>query len=326
MNIHHNNSMNKPVNWLAFVSSLSPRNVAQRMRLMRNLESLGCAVLREGVYLLPDTPVNAQALKYQVEYVTNSGGSAQVLQVSNSDPEQAETFRKMFDRSSDYEEVSKAARSLKAGYGISEPSAIARVLHKLRGDFEAICATDFFPGSAREEVEKALLEAETEVNALLFPGDKGAGKIRRHNRDDYTQRLWATRRGLGADRLASAWLIRRFVDPLARFVWLDKNQTGPRDAISFAFDGAAFNNAGDRVTFEVLTASFGLDTMPALQRMGKLVHYLEAGGKPVAEASGVETLLESAKRRSKGEDLLLNQAAKTFDLILDAYVKEPVPE
>lgn len=317
--------MTEPHDWLAIVTSLPTRNAAQRMRVLRTLESMGCAVLRDGVFLLPDTAEHRQALKYQVEYVTQRGGTVTVLNVRAADAAQEREFRGMFDRTREYEELAKAVRGLSAGFGISDPAAIARVLNKQRREFEAIQAVDFFPGPSRKMAEEALTDAENAVNALLFPSEEGRGEsLRRLDPKDYQGRVWATRDNPWADRLGSAWLIRHFIDSQARFKWLDKNEFCPSNAVSFGFDGASFANVGTRVTFEVLLASFGLDSNRALQRVGQLVHYLEVGGTPVPEANGVETLLLGALRRCDTDmAALLEQSDTTFNLLYDAYATEP---
>jgi hypothetical protein len=307
--------------WLVFVASLPTDDPAVRMRVLRTLESLGCAMLREGVYLLPDNPAARQGLTRLSEYVGRISGSAHVLGVTAIDTAQARAFRALFDRSGKYEELVKTVEGLRSAFGISDPSAIARVLNKQRRDFDAISALDFFPSDARDRAALALTETEAQVRRLMFPdartgrgADPGAS---------YFKRTWATRRPLWADRLASAWLIRRFIDPEAKILWLDKNQEAPAEAVGFAYEGASFCNTRHKVTFEELLAGFGLDRNATLAKIGSLVHYLDAGGTPVAEAAGVETLLQGARRRSTTEDELFRESEKTFDLLYEAYVETP---
>jgi hypothetical protein len=212
--------------------------------------------------------------------------------------------------------------SLKAGYGISDPGSIARVLAKQRRDFELIVALDFFPSAAREDAERALREAEQRVKSLMFP-DSPQGARAPTVPTEYFKRAWATRKPLWADRLASAWLIRRFIDPEAALLWLEKGEDVPAAAVSFGFEGAAFSNSKSLVTFEQLLSSFGLAQNATLSRLGALVHYLDAGGPPVAEAPGVETLLQGARRRSASDDDLFRETEKTFDLLYEAYHEAP---
>ena len=120
------------------------------------------------------------------------------------------------------------------------------------------------------------------------------------------------------DRLASAWLIRRFIDPQARFVWLADGARPPRGALGFDFDGARFSHVGARVSFEVLLASFGLEGDARLARIGALVHYLDAGGIPVPEAAGLETVLAGLRALHSDDDTLLAAALAVFDALLAA--------
>jgi hypothetical protein len=301
--------------WLVIVVQMPLEDPAARMRVLRTLESLGAAVMREGAYLLPHTPGNRQSLDTLADYIVKCAGQAHVLQVSDTPAAQQETFKRLFDRTARYENLVKTVESLRVGFGLSDPSAISRVLHKQRREFEAIAALDFFPTAARDRAERAIAEADAAVRKLLFPQTQGqAGPA-----ENLLGRTWATRKPLWADRLASAWLIRRFVDPEGKVVWLDKAQEAPAGAIGFAFEGAHFANTETRITYEELLVQLKLAGNQALARIGSLVHFLEARGTPVPEAAGVQTLLQGAVRRARNEDELLGEAEKTFDLLYEAY-------
>jgi hypothetical protein len=307
--------------WLAFVTSLPVDDPASRMQVLRTLESLGCAVLREGVYLLPDTSDNRQSLARLGEHVARMNGSANTLSVKALDETQARVFRALFDRSAQYEEVAKTVESLRAGFGISDPGSIARVLAKQRRGYDAISALDFFPSPARDRAARAIREAEEKVRSLMFPDQKAGRAPAGEQR--YFKRVWATRKPLWADRLACAWLVRRFIDPEALLVWLEKSQEPPATAVTFGFEGAEFSNTRLDVTFEQILSRLGLDSNATLVRIGTLVHYLDAGGTAVAEAPGVETLLQGARRRSVNDDEFFAETEKTFDLLYEAYFDPP---
>jgi hypothetical protein len=306
--------------WLALVANMPTEDPAARMRMLRTLESLGAAVMREGVYLLPDTAACRQGLERLAEYVLKNGGSSQVLQVAALSGAQEKTLRGLFDRSARYVELAKVIESLRVGFGFTDPSAISRVLHKQRRSFEEISALDFFPSEVRERTAAALAEAEAQVRRLLFPTQTQGGPA---PKEAMLRRQWATRRPLWADRLACAWLIRRFVDPEGTLLWLDKAQACPSTAIGFAFDGARFGNSAQRVTFEEMLLHFDLANNPALAKIGGVVHFLEVKDAPVPEAAGVQTLLQGAQRRSSSDDELLAEAEKTFDLLYEAYLEAP---
>jgi hypothetical protein len=304
--------------WLALVASLPAEDPVSRMSMLRTLESLGAAVMREGVYLLPDTPASRNGLEHLAEYVGKVSGSAQVLQVLPVSEAQQSAFRGLFDRSERYAALIKIVESMKVGFGIADPGAISRVLNKQRREFDAICALDFFPSEVQERAKAALGSAEAAVHKLQFPaqaqnGDKPDEPLQR--------RVWATRSPPWADRLACGWLIRRFVDPEGSVLWLDKAQACPPTAVGFAFEGARFGNNASQVTFQVMLQRFGLAQNAALAKIGAIVHFLEAreATVPEPEAAGVQTLLQGGARRSANDDEWLTEAEKTFDLLYDAY-------
>ncbi|HVQ62669.1 MAG TPA: Chromate resistance protein ChrB, partial [Burkholderiales bacterium] len=161
--------------WLVYVASLPMDDPAARMRVLRTLEAMGCALLREGVYLLPDNPVNRQGLERLSEHTVRINGSAHVLRVASADSEQQRSFKSLFDRAGKYEELIKTIEGLQAGFGISEPSAIARVLNKQRREFEAISALDFFDSPLKEKAARVLRETEAEVRKRMFPDAPRSG-------------------------------------------------------------------------------------------------------------------------------------------------------
>ena len=302
--------------WLCLVANLPIEDPGARMRTLRTLESLGAAIIRDGVFLLPETPANRQAVDGLAEYVHKNSGYAYVMLVTPLDSAQQETFRHLFDRTARYDDLIRTIESLKVGFGVADPSAISRVLHKQRRELETIAALDYFPNASRERANAALLDAETAVRRLLFPAQAAAGLSAN---EPMLGRVWATRHPLWADRLACAWLIRRFIDPEATLVWLDKGQDCPPGALSFGFEGAHFGNSGSRVTYEEMLARLSLDRNSALAKIGSIVHFLEIRGTPVPEAAGVQTLLQGSVARCANDDDLLRETEKTFDLLYEAY-------
>jgi len=304
------------IDWLVLVATLPARNTAARMRLWRALKALGCATLRDGVYLLPAGAETGAMLRAQAEEVRAAGGAAEVLSVA-ADGAQDTAFRALFDRGEDY---GRLLADIRAAQADPEP----RRAHALRREFRALAATDYFPGAAREQVAAALAELDA-----IASGEPraGTGAIHRLASADFSGRTWATRARPWVDRLASAWLIRRFIDAKAKFLWLASPATCPPEAIGFDFDGARFGHLAatpttpERVTFETLAASFGLDADPALARIGAIVHCLDVGGAPVAEAAGVEAVLAGLRAESD-DDARLARACRIFDSLHQGFNKE----
>ena len=307
--------------WRMLIISLPSRSATPRMRVWRALKALGAAVLRDGVYLLPDSEAATQALAAQASEVIGSGGTAQVLVLDQPDLEQERHFRSLFDRNPDYSRLIENLRAFRAGLRRRGRSQATRTIKQLRREYDAVRATDYFAGPAAEQAGQALSEAEAALAALLSPDEPQpqAGRIARLDIKAYRNRSWATRARPWVDRLASAWLIKRFIDPKARFRWLKNPKDCPRAALGFDFDGATFTHVGARVTFEVLVASFGLEDDKALVRLGELVHFLDVGGVPVAEARGLEMILAGAREQHRDDNKLLAEASKNFDYLYQAY-------
>lgn len=309
--------------WLMLVASLTGRSPTPRMRLWRALKAAGVESLRDGVYVLPASETAWTLFMAQADEVIRAGGTAQVIPFAANDPAQEAGLRVAFDRAPAYADgLERLMALLGELQGLAEIEARRR-LAGLRRDLGAIGATDFFPGPARDQVEAALHDAEAAINAQFSPDEPhpAHGEIPRRGVADYHGRTWATRRHLWIDRVASAWLIHRFIDPDARFVWLAQPADCPRDALGFDFDGAEFTHVGQRVTFEVLVTSFGLDSDPAVQRLGRLVRYLDVGGVPVPDASGFASVMAGARaRHGDDDDQLLQDMSTMLDCLYAAYL------
>ena len=308
----------RPADWQLLITTLPSRHGTPRMRVWRALKAVGAAVLRDGVYLLPFSAAGEQVLLAQAREVRASGGTAYLFRFGADDASAERELRALFERSAEYGALLQAIRAARA----QAPAEWQRLVKQLRRDHDAITAIDYFPGAAQAQTDAALADLERDSVARLTPGEPRAatGRIARQRRSDYQRRSWATRRHLWVDRAASAWLIKRHIDPKARFVWLDDPRHCPAKALGFDFDGATFTHVGARVTFEVLLASFGLETDAALLRLGTLVHYLDVGGVPMPEAAGLETILKGARAaHPDDDDALLNAATPAFDCLYAGF-------
>ena len=300
--------------------ALPTANAAERMRAWRTLKSAGAAVLRDGVYLLPDGTVSREVLESVERDVLDSGGSASLLPIN--DPH-GERFIPLFDRSDDYTKLRSEIEPQLAQLTPENALATARQARKLRKAFAQIQAIDFFSGEAMQRADALLRDLEVAINRALSKDEPTSHEqaIEQLDHLDYQGRTWATRQRPWVDRLASAWLIRRFIDPGARILWLTSPDACPAEALGFDFDGARFSHVGNKVTFETLQASFGLE-VPGLLRVGALVHYLDVGGAQPTEATGVERVLAGLRASIEDDDQLLAAACAIFDGLLAAFGKE----
>ncbi|MFL9944092.1 chromate resistance protein ChrB domain-containing protein [Paraburkholderia graminis] len=309
--------MTSPLIWSLLVLTLPTENATARMRHWRALKARGCAVLRDGIYLLPYSPKREDMLRELAASIVASGGTPHLLRAPSFDAEQESYFRTLFDRSDDYASFMRTLADARKAVSGQSPADLARLQRRLRKDYESVVTTDYFPSEAATRAESAWQDFISHVQTVLSPGEPHAAErpIALLRIGDYQGRTWATRRRLWVDRVASAWLVRRFVDRDARFLWLESPAQCPADVLGFDFDGATFTHVGERVTFEVLLASFGLDQDVALLRLGQMVHALDVGGEPVPEAAGFEAVLAGPRERVPDDDRLLAETTPVLDAL-----------
>lgn len=307
-----------PISWLLFTASLSGRSASTpRVRLWRALKELGATTLRDGVTLLPATDVHREKLLEISKQFEAEGGQAWLFELPAQRPETDAQMRASFDRADAYLELKSGLAALRSELPQLDEASARRRLRQVDRDLENIARIDFFPGEAQAQARETLEDLTTQTNRRFSPEEPTAatGKVGRLDHRDYRGRTWATRKRLWVDRVASAWLIHRFIDNTARFVWLEKPEDCPEDALGFDFDGAAFTHVGERVTFEVLLASFGLETDQGLAALGRLVHYLDVGGDPVVEAAGFEAVLAGLRENAANDDELLAATTPVLDAL-----------
>lgn len=307
--------------WLLLISSVAGNNQTARMRVWRNLKACGAAALRDGAYVLPSSASAREAFDDVSRDVLAAGGSAHVLSFESASAEQEQDLRRRFDRGAEYTELFTTLATLRKSSAKLEESEARRQLAAVRREFAALTAIDFFPGPTREQVESALADTEAALNRRFSPDEPHAvhGAVPKRDRMAYRARQWATRERLWVDRVASAWLIRRFIDPQATFRWLKAAKDCPKKAVGFDFDEAEFTHVDGRVTFQVLMVSFDLEGDPALMRLGALVHYLDVGGVAVPEAPGFAAIMAGARLRTANDDALLEAMSGVLEDLYAAY-------
>jgi len=310
--------------WLSLVINLPGQNKTLRMRIWRALKAAGAASLRDGVYLLPDSAASRRAFSDQALEVEAGGGNAHLLPFSGEAPVRHETLATLFDRTVDYVRLKASIDAFQRQLAKQTEPEARRGLGVLRRELAALAATDFFPGKARVQIEEVLVAAESALNARFSTDEPHAvqRRIARRAIGEYLARTWATREGLWIDRVCSAWLILRFIDPKAKFRWLKHIKDCPKRALGFDFDGAEFTHVGNKVTFEVLMASFGLEADVGLTRLAAMVHYLDVGGIPVGEAAGFAAVVTGARETQENDDDLLKTIAPVLDSLYAAFLAE----
>jgi hypothetical protein len=308
----------------ALLTSLPTGNSTLRMRVWRALKNTGCGVLRDGVYVLPVDAPQVPALAEAEAAIKAAGGFAMTAELNIKAAAEIVHVRGLFDRSNEYGALVERIGAAKRGLPRLGKRRADTLVERLRRSFDELAAIDFFPGEARSQAHAAMSAFEAEAQRLHAANEPHSvrGKARRLDPASFRNRTWATRKDLWVDRLASVWLIRRFIDRNAKFVWIDRPGDRPRGAIGFDYDGARFTHVESRVTYEVLLASFGFDQDHALVALGDAVHFLDVGGIPVADAKGLETILRGIKGTARSDDETAVEAGKVLDHFYSAYAQK----
>ncbi|MBC8640660.1 chromate resistance protein [Caballeronia sp. EK] len=308
--------MKKISDWLLLILTLPTDNATARMRYWRALKAKGCAVLRDGAYLLP--LIADDGMAEMCDSIGAAGGTAYLVRFSSADQAQDDEFRNLFDRTDDYASLRRSIESTQRTLAGLSPADITKLVRRTRKEFEALAAIDFFPNEASVRARSAWEDFVQAAEAVLSPGEphSNEGYIPLLDRAFFQGRVWATRRHMWVDRVASAWLIKRFIDGDARFVWLASPDKCPKHAVGFDFDGATFSHVNDRVTFEVLAVSFAVDSEPGMTGLANMVHSLDVRGRVVPEAAGFEAVMTGARERGLSDDELLAEMSGVLDSLL----------
>jgi hypothetical protein len=309
--------------WLLLAASLPGREAGTaRVRLWRALKDAGAVNLRDGVTLIPATPATRKRLGEIAKGIEASSGTSWTFEVANQSPAVEKKLKRLFDRSELYHALAPAIAKLRREIVTYDEAQARSRLREIEQDFRAIAELDFFPGTQRKRSMDSVKKLQASIDARFSPEEPSsfAGKVPRLSRRDFEGALWATRKRAWVDRVASAWLIKRFIDPRARFEWLAKPNDCPKGAHGFDFDGAEFTHVDDLVTFEVLMTAFGLDDDSGLSGIARLVHYLDVGGREaVAEAPGFEAMLAGFRDNCPNDDALLAAVTPVLDAFYQRF-------
>lgn len=306
------------MNYIGLVLTLPTQNATVRVRAWRALKAAGAGVLREGFYVLPESaPTGRETLLAIRDDVLANGGTALLLSFAESEELDPAT---LFDRSEDYRNLCEEIAMCRDTLSAAPSASLDKALRKLHKSFEQIVSIDFFADEAQRQARQMLEELAAAIARATSPDEPApqASAILRRNAADYRGRVWATRARPWVDRLACAWLIRRFIDPDARLLWLASPADCPRDALGFDFDGASFTHTESLVSFEVLLQSFGVQT-EGLPQIARIVHYLDVGGIEPPDASGIERVLAGLRTLYEDDDDLAAVTGTVFDGLLKTY-------
>ena len=321
-----------PCQWLVFFSSLPSKPVGSRVKVWRRLGKAGAVQLKGSVYVLPDNREHEEFFQWLAGEINGMGGEAAFVRADRVETMPDEDIVALFERRKavDYRRLGEALDALermidsaRQGGRAAAAKALRRRIARCVRDLEEARRTDFFASAAGRELGNRIELAHAAISDLAGASQRAPRSegIPVRNRDAYQRRRWVTRRAPFVDRMASAWLIRTFIDPEATFGFIDEGEVaaaGP-DTVAFDVRGGEFTHVDDLCTFEVLVRSFELKE-PALARIVEIVHDLDVRDDRFrrAEAAGVEEILEGVRRTASGDTDALERGAAVFEMLYAA--------
>jgi hypothetical protein len=311
--------------WLLMVHQLPSEPSKLRVRTWRQLRQLGAVSIKQAVYVLPESSAARDGFQRLRADIAGAGGDASVFSAASvdawSDDALVEAFRQ--SRARDYDgvarDVEKALRRLRRR---RKPASAAppQLLEQFRQRLGATERLDFFAAPGRDRVV-ALLD---QLAAAVCPDESATAqsRSRARRRDEYRGRLWMTRTRPGIDRMASAWLIRRFIDPDARFGFVIDHRAVPDGAVPFDMSGVDFSHHGEHCTFETLCDRFGIRDA-AVERIAAIVHDLDLKddrfGAP--ETPTIGGVVQGLQLANASDETLLDHGIALFEAL---YKRKPV--
>lgn len=297
--------------WLLIIHQLPAKPAYLRVKVGRKLQALGAVAVKNAVYALPVTAASRDAYKALAAEITQDGGEALVCEANFVAGLSDIEVRALFDaaRDADYEALAEEGRTLLRQSDVT--SSDVRRLRKWRDEIGAI---DFFGAHSRQSADDILGELDRKLTRHPDAGRTDAPpKI---GIAELKNRVWVTRRHIHIDRIASAWLIRRFIDPAAKFKFVDAKAYKHRSReLRFDMSGAEFTHEGDNCTFETLIARAALDSDDALQAIAEIIHDLDIEdgkfGRP--ETAGLGAMVSGVCAASKDDHDRLYLGSASLD-------------
>jgi hypothetical protein len=297
-----------PQTWLLLLFSLPAKNASQRVDVWRRLKRYGAIPLRGSGYLLPKTPLNEERFQWIATEIRKHKGEGSVLEVLRvNNLHSADLIREFNDaRMEEYEPLANELQKL-----LKSGSRSWGLVSRLRRRYQEIASRDFFHAPLGRRVEQLLFKLDSPESGLR---SKVAAR-----RKEYSGKSWVTRPRPGIDRVSSAWLIRRFIDPKAMFLFA-KDGEAFADAIPFdMFTGKGFSHRGDDCTFETLMKEFGLRDKK-VSRMAQAVHDADLADEKFgrAEALGIDQVLIGWANQGMRDDQILQRGMELIEGLYQA--------
>jgi len=305
---------------MLLIHQIPPRPAYLRVKIGRHLQRIGAVAIKNSVYALPRNDETQEDFQWVLREVVKGGGDASIVEARFIDGLSDEQVTALFQsaREADYREVAEQAREVAASLPKRGPPPenrrieVANQIARLRQRLSELEAIDFFGAPGREMAEGVVSGMEARMKPSAESHEPSKATVRR---DEYRGRTWVTRSGIKVDRMASAWLIRKFIDPQARFKFVPaKGYVPQKNEVRFDMFEAEFTHDGDLCTFEVLVERFGL-TDPALRPIAEIVHDVDVKDAKYGreEAPGIGQVVAGIAAAHPDDEARLERGSPLFE-------------
>ena len=299
----------KASSWLLLLYSLPTKRNTERVAVWRRLKKMGAAQLTTSTYLLPDQPAQHEHFQWLAKRIRDSGGDATLVRAQEIEGLTPEKVVSLFNSARDQEYVAlkKTLLSFLTNKKKSSAEVPAAELERLTRQFRELREIDFFDSPRGHDVAMLLRRAE----------GSSKKKLPRLEGKDYRGKRWQTRPRPEIDRVGSAWLIRKFIDPQAKFVFAS-DPPSQQDIIPFDMVDVEFSHHGDCCTFETLTRRFAIDDK-AVRKIGEMIHDADLDDAKFqrVEGIGIDRVLKCCGKSGMRDDEILTRGFGCFDGLYD---------
>jgi hypothetical protein len=316
--------------WLLLIHQLPAKPAYLRVKIWRRLQGIGAIAVKNAVHVLPLNEDTQEDFEWLLREIEEGGGEAFVCEARLIDGLSDQEIRALFDqaRDADYAQLAKDARALaKSLRPNAKRSALADLraqIARLRKRLADIVAIDFFGAIGRETAEQTISTLEARLNEDSDVRGKDTASSAARPPETLRNRTWVTREGVYVDRIASAWLIRRFIDPEARFKFVSGKGYRPKqDELRFDMFEAEFTHEGDKCTFEVLLDQCRLKDA-ALRAIAEIIHDIDLkdGKFGRTEVAGIRTLMEGIGAATSDDMQRIARGSEVFNDLYEYFRKK----
>lgn len=297
----------RATSWLLLLYSLPTRRKTERVAVWRRFKKVGAIQIKTSTYLLPDNPPQYEHFQWLTQQIRDFGGDATLVRVQEIEGMPNEKLIALFNRARD-EEYSVTKKALQALFARSRKIAAdtrATELERLKRQFREIQEIDFFQSARGHDVQMLFRRAE---------GSRTKALPRLDSRN-YRGRTWLTRPRPEIDRVGSAWLIRKFIDSRAKFVFAPTVPSN-REIIPFDMVDVELSHHGDCCTFETLIRRFGIEDK-AVRRIAEMIHDADLEDEKFQrfECFGIDRVLKGWAKEALPDQEILRRGFECFDAL-----------